>query len=126
MMAEFSIGGIPIVNEHNKLIGIITNRDLRFEKNNERPLSEIMTRENLITTHENTSLDEAEVILQQHKIEKLPVVKKDNTLIGLITYRDITKLMIKPHACKDTYGRLRVAAGSGSNRRRVGARNRFG
>lgn len=113
MMAEFSIGGIPIVDDNKKLIGIITNRDLRFEKNDDRPLREIMTKDNLITTHENTSLTEAEVILQQHKIEKLPVVKKDNTLIGLITYRDITKLMIKPHACKDNYGRLRVAAAVG-------------
>ena len=113
MMAEFSIGGIPIVDSDKKLIGIITNRDLRFEKNDDRPLKEIMTRDGLITTHENTSLTEAEVILQQHKIEKLPVVKKDNTLIGLITYRDITKLMIKPHACKDNYGRLRVAAAVG-------------
>ena len=113
MMKEFSIGGIPIVDEKKKLIGIITNRDLRFEKDDDRPLREIMTRENLITTHENTSLAEAEVILQRHKIEKLPVVKKDNTLIGLITYRDITKLMIKPHACKDSYGRLRVAAAVG-------------
>ncbi len=113
MMAEFSIGGIPIVDDNKRLIGIITNRDLRFEKNDDRPLREIMTKDSLITTHENTSLTEAEVILQQHKIEKLPVVKDDNTLIGLITYRDITKLMIKPHACKDSYGRLRVAAAVG-------------
>jgi len=113
MMAEFKIGGIPIINDQKKLIGIITNRDLRFEKQKQRPLSEIMTRENLITTHENTSLAEAEVILQRHKIEKLPVVKSDNTLIGLITYRDITKLRIKPHACKDNFGRLRVAAAVG-------------
>lgn len=113
MMAEFKIGGIPIIDKNKKLIGIITNRDLRFEKDNERPLSEIMTRDNLITTHENTSLSEAEVILQKHKIEKLPVVKDNNTLIGLITYRDITKLRIKPNACKDSYGRLRVAAAVG-------------
>ncbi len=113
MMTEFKIGGIPIVNDQKKLIGIVTNRDLRFEKNDTRPLAEIMTRDNLITTYENTSLSEAEVILQKHKIEKLPVVKKDNTLIGLITYRDITKLMIKPNACKDDYGRLRVAAAVG-------------
>lgn len=113
MMAEFKIGGIPIIDDNKKLIGIITNRDLRFEKNNDRPLREIMTRENLITTHEKTSLEEAEVILQDHKIEKLPVVTKDNTLIGLITYRDITKLRIKPDACKDSYGRLRVAAAVG-------------
>lgn len=113
MMAEYKIGGIPIVNEDKKLIGIITNRDLRFEKNNDRPLAEIMTKEGLITTHQNTSLQEAELILQDYKIEKLPVVKDDNTLIGLITYRDITKLRIKPNACKDSYGRLRVAAAVG-------------
>lgn len=113
MMAEFKIGGIPIVDDNKKLVGIITNRDLRFEKNDDRPLREIMTKENLITTHENTSLQEAEVILQNYKIEKLPVVTKDNKLIGLITYRDITKLRIKPNACKDSYGRLRVAAAVG-------------
>jgi IMP dehydrogenase len=113
MMAEFRIGGIPIIGRDKTLIGIITNRDLRFEKNDERPLKEIMTRERLITTHENTSLEEAEVILQQHKIEKLPVVTKDNKLIGLITYRDITKLKVKPNANKDEYGRLRVAAAVG-------------
>lgn len=116
MMAEFKIGGIPIIDNNKKLIGIITNRDLRFEKDKERPLSEIMTRDNLVTTFENTSLSEAEVILQKHKIEKLPVVKEDNTLIGLITYRDITKLRIKPHACKDSFGRLRVAAAVGITR----------
>lgn len=113
MMADYRIGGIPIVDDQKKLIGIITNRDLRFEKDPERPLKEIMTSEGLVTTYENTSLSEAEVILQEHKIEKLPVVKKDNTLIGLITYRDITKLRIKPNACKDDYGRLRVAAAVG-------------
>ncbi|HCQ16378.1 MAG TPA: IMP dehydrogenase [Cryomorphaceae bacterium] len=113
MMSEFKIGGIPIVDGEKKLIGIITNRDLRFEKNDDRPLSEIMTREGLITTHQNTSLQEAEVILQNHKIEKLPVVTAENKLIGLITYRDITKLKIKPNACKDSYGRLRVAAAVG-------------
>lgn len=113
MMADFKIGGIPIVDGNKKLIGIITNRDLRFEKNDDRPLREIMTKDNLITTHENTSLAEAEIILQKHKIEKLPVVKNDNTLIGLITYRDITKLKIKPNACKDSFGRLRVAAAVG-------------
>jgi IMP dehydrogenase len=113
MMADFKIGGIPIINDDKKLIGIITNRDLRFEKNDQRPLHEIMTRDNLITTYENTSLAEAEVILQEHKIEKLPVVTKDNKLVGLITYRDITKLKIKPNANKDTFGRLRVAAAVG-------------
>lgn len=113
MMAEFHIGGIPIIGKDKTLIGIITNRDLRFEKNDARPLKEIMTRQNLITTHENTSLEEAEVILQEHKIEKLPVVTKDNRLIGLITYRDITKLKVKPNANKDEFGRLRVAAAVG-------------
>lgn len=113
MMSDFKIGGIPIIDGNKKLIGIITNRDLRFEKDENRPLHEIMTKDNLVTTFENTSLAEAEVILQEHKIEKLPVVKKDNTLVGLITYRDITKLRIKPNACKDSYGRLRVAAALG-------------
>ncbi len=113
MMADYKIGGIPIVNEHKKLMGIITNRDLRFEKNDDRPLREIMTKDGLVTTHENTSLTEAEVILQQHKIEKLPVVDKEGKLIGLITYRDITKSNIKPNANKDDYGRLRVAAAVG-------------
>ncbi len=113
MMADFKIGGIPIIDDQKKLIGIITNRDLRFEKNQDRPLREIMTKDNLVTTHENTSLSEAEVILQEHKIEKLPVVNAENKLIGLITYRDITKLLIKPNACKDQFGRLRVAAAVG-------------
>ncbi|MGB0979154.1 MAG: IMP dehydrogenase [Croceimicrobium sp.] len=113
MMRDYRIGGIPIVDEGKKLLGIITNRDLRFEKDDDRPLSEIMTREGLVTTFENTSLSEAEVILQKHKIEKLPVVDKDNHLIGLITYRDITKSNIKPNANKDDYGRLRVAAAVG-------------
>ncbi len=113
MMAEFKIGGIPVVNKAQKLVGIITNRDLRFERNDDRPLSEIMTRDNLITTHPNTTMEEAEVILQEHKIEKLPVVDGDQKLIGLITYRDITKMRIKPNACKDEYGRLRVAAAVG-------------
>ncbi len=113
LMAEFKIGGIPIVDDQKRLTGIITNRDLRFEKNMERPVKEVMTSEKLVTTHENTSLSEAEVILQEHKIEKLPVVNGNDVLIGLITYRDITKLKIKPNACKDSYGRLRVAAAVG-------------
>ena len=112
-MKEHGIGGIPIVDGAGKLIGIVTNRDLRFEKNNERPISEVMTSENLVTAGEGTSLKEAEVILQEHKIEKLPVVDKNNTLIGLITFRDITKLTQKPMANKDQYGRLRVAAALG-------------
>ncbi|WP_417887410.1 IMP dehydrogenase [Zunongwangia sp.] len=112
-MKEHSIGGIPIVDEEGNLIGIVTNRDLRFEKNNERPISEVMTSENLVTVSEGTSLDQAEDILQANKIEKLPVINKDNKLVGLITFRDITKLTQKPNANKDEFGRLRVAAAIG-------------
>ncbi|MDB2606755.1 IMP dehydrogenase [Zobellia sp.] len=112
-MKEFSIGGIPIVDDEGKLIGIVTNRDLRFEKNNNRPISEVMTTKNLVTVSEGTSLAQAEDILQENKIEKLPVVDKDYKLVGLITFRDITKLTQKPMANKDTYGRLRVAAALG-------------
>ncbi|MBZ9628037.1 IMP dehydrogenase [Psychroflexus sp. CAK1W] len=112
-MKEHSIGGIPIVDDSYKLIGIVTNRDLRFEQKNDRPIKEVMTANNLVTVSEGTSLKEAEVILQKHKIEKLPVVDKDNKLVGLITFRDITKLTQKPFANKDDYGRLRVAAALG-------------
>ncbi len=112
-MKEFSIGGIPIVDDAGKLIGIVTNRDLRFEKDNERPLSEVMTSENLVTATPGTSLEQAEDILQESKIEKLPVVDENNKLVGLITFRDITKLTQKPIANKDQYGRLRVAAAIG-------------
>ena len=112
-MKEHSIGGIPIVDKEQKLIGIVTNRDLRFEKNNDRPISEVMTSKNLVTVGEGTSLLEAEVILQENKIEKLPVVNESNVLVGLITFRDITKLTQKPIANKDQYGRLRVAAAIG-------------
>ncbi|GGX10739.1 IMP dehydrogenase [Aquimarina muelleri] len=112
-MREHSIGGIPIVDDNYKLIGIVTNRDLRFEKNNQRPISEVMTSENLVTVGEGTSLQQAEVILQKNKIEKLPVVDKNYTLVGLITFRDITKLTLKPNANKDNLGRLRVAAAIG-------------
>ncbi len=112
-MKEHSIGGIPIVDDQGLLKGIVTNRDLRFEKNNKRPITEVMTFENLVTTSEGTSLQEAEVILQNNKIEKLPVVDKDFKLIGLITFRDITKLSQKPISNKDQYGRLRVAAAIG-------------
>ncbi|MFL1896930.1 IMP dehydrogenase [Aquimarina sp. 2-A2] len=112
-MREHSIGGIPIVDDQKKLLGIVTNRDLRFEKNDQRPISEVMTSNNLVTVGEGTSLQEAEVILQKNKIEKLPVVNDQNTLIGLITFRDITKLTLKPSANKDSLGRLRVAAAIG-------------
>ena len=112
-MKEHRIGGIPVVDANGKLIGIVTNRDLRFEKNNERPIAEVMTSENLVTTSEGTSLKDAEEILQKNKIEKLPVVDVNNKLVGLITFRDITKLTLKPSANKDKYGRLRVAAALG-------------
>lgn len=112
-MYEYSIGGIPIVDKKGKLVGIVTNRDLRFENDNKRLIKEVMTSKNLITVGEGTSLEQAEKILQKHKIEKLPVVKKDQTLVGLITFRDITKLSQKPIANKDKFGRLRVAAALG-------------
>ncbi|UGU16972.1 IMP dehydrogenase [Sinomicrobium kalidii] len=112
-MAEHSIGGIPIVDDGGFLKGIVTNRDLRFEKNNDRPIVEVMTSENLVTVGEGTSLGDAEEILQENKIEKLPVVNAGNKLVGLITFRDITKLTQKPTANKDKYGRLRVAAAIG-------------
>ena len=112
-MREYSIGGIPITDNAGKLIGIVTNRDLRFEKNLKRELSEVMTSENLVTVAQGTSLKEAEIILQQNKIEKLPVVSDDGKLLGLITFRDITKLTQKPIANKDKFGRLRVAAALG-------------
>ncbi|MBF6608548.1 MAG: IMP dehydrogenase [Flavobacterium sp.] len=112
-MKEYGIGGIPIVDQDQKLNGIVTNRDLRFERNNARAIVEVMTSTNLVTVAEGTSLQEAEVILQGHKIEKLPVVNSDNKLVGLITFRDITKLTQKPIANKDSFGRLRVAAAIG-------------
>ncbi len=112
-MREHSIGGIPIVDDKNKLIGIVTNRDLRFEKNDDRPIADVMTSENLVTVGEGTSLQQAEVILQENKIEKLPVINDKDELVGLITFRDITKLTQKPIANKDQYGRLRVAAAIG-------------
>ena len=113
LMKQHKIGGIPVVDDTKKLMGIVTNRDLRFQKDITLPIKEIMTSENIITTKEGTSLDNAREILQEYKIEKLPVVNKDNELIGLITYKDITKVKLKPNACKDKYGRLRVAAGVG-------------
>lgn len=112
-MREYSIGGIPIIDDDRKLIGIVTNRDLRFEKDFARPLYEVMTSENLVTVSKGTSLAEAEIILQKNKIEKLPVVNKNGILLGLITFRDITKVTQKPIANKDNYGRLRVVAAIG-------------
>ncbi|WP_319480094.1 IMP dehydrogenase [uncultured Draconibacterium sp.] len=112
-MAKYKIGGIPVVDGHGHLVGIVTNRDLRFELNMSRPISEVMTSENLVSTLESTDLHKAAEILQRHKIEKLPVVDKENKLIGLVTYKDITKAKDKPLACKDEKGRLRVAAGVG-------------
>ncbi|MDE6512772.1 MAG: IMP dehydrogenase [Muribaculaceae bacterium] len=113
IMEEYHIGGIPVVDADRKLVGIVTNRDLRFETDRTRPVDEVMTKENLITTSQSTDLEEAARILQQHKIEKLPVVDADGRLQGLVTYKDITKAKDKPMACKDKYGRLRVAAGIG-------------
>ncbi|MBR3513739.1 MAG: IMP dehydrogenase [Bacteroidaceae bacterium] len=113
LMAEYHIGGIPVVAQDNKLVGIVTNRDLRFERRVERPIAEVMTSKNLVTTHQKTDLTEAAEILQANKIEKLPVVDAEGRLVGLITYKDITKAKDKPNACKDEKGRLRVAAGVG-------------
>ena len=113
MMKEYHIGGIPVVDEEGKLVGIVTNRDLRFERNLNSLVDDVMTKENLVTTTQSTDLHEAADILQKHKIEKLPVVDKDNHLVGLVTYKDITKAKDKPYACKDELGRLRVAAGVG-------------
>jgi IMP dehydrogenase len=113
IMAEYHIGGIPVVDDGRHLVGIVTNRDLRFERRLDRLVDEIMSKDNLVTTHQQTDLTAAADILQKNKIEKLPVVDKDNHLIGLITYKDITKAKDKPMACKDEKGRLRVAAGVG-------------
>lgn len=113
IMRNFGIGGIPIVNKDMVLVGICTSRDLRFEKNNDRPVSEIMTRDHLVTTTGVKDLKEAEKILQKYKIEKLPVVDKKGRLIGLITYKDIIKIKSRPGACKDEQGRLRVGAAIG-------------
>ena len=113
MMAEYHIGGIPVVDEENHLVGIVTNRDLRFERHLDKKVDDVMSKDNLVTTHQQTDLTAAAQILQENKIEKLPVVDKDNHLVGLITYKDITKAKDKPMACKDAKGRLRVAAGVG-------------
>lgn len=113
MMQEYHIGGIPVVDEDRKLVGIVTNRDLRFVRDLAKPIDEVMTSSNLVTTSTKTDLEEAAEILQQHKIEKLPVIDEAGKLIGLVTYKDITKAKDKPNACKDSLGRLRVAAGIG-------------
>ena len=113
MMAEYHIGGIPVVDDERHLVGIVTNRDLRFEHRLDRKIDEVMTSENLVTTHLQTDLAAAAQILKENKIEKLPVVDKENRLVGLITYKDITKAKDKPMACKDEKGRLQVAAGVG-------------
>jgi IMP dehydrogenase len=113
IMRESKIGGIPIVDNEGKLVGILTNRDLRFQKDMSRPITEVMTTEKLITAKKGTSLEEAEGILQEYKIEKLPIVDADYKLIGLVTYKDIIKRKSHPNACKDSHGRLRVGAAVG-------------
>ena len=113
LMAEYHIGCIPVVGADNKLVGIVTNRDLRFQTDKSRKIDEVMTSENLVVTHQQVDLESASKILLEHKIEKLPVVDSENRLLGLITYKDITKAADKPMACKDKKGRLRVAAGVG-------------
>ena len=113
LMAEYKIGGIPVVDESGYLVGIVTNRDLRFQRDMKKQIDDVMTKDNLITTSRTTDLEAAADILQQYKIEKLPVVDNDNKLVGLLTYKDITKAKDKPMACKDAQGRLRVAAGVG-------------
>jgi IMP dehydrogenase len=113
IMAEFKIGGIPVVDADNILVGIVTNRDLRFQKQLDKKVVEIMTKDNLITASEGIALTDAESILQEYKIEKLPIVDKNNRLVGLVTYRDIIKRKDHPNACKDELGRLRVGAAVG-------------
>ena len=115
LMAEHKIGGIPVVDESRKLVGIVTNRDLRFEKSMGRSITEVMTSDNIITTKESVDLKKAEQILQSHKIEKLPVVDDENNLVGLLTFRDIMKVKEHPNSCKDDFGRLRVAAAVGAS-----------
>ena len=121
LMSEYKIGGIPVVDDEGHLVGIVTNRDLRFEKDHNKRIDEVMTKDNIVTTNQTTDLEAAAQILQEHKIEKLPVVDKDNKLVGLITYKDITKAKDKPMACKDSKGRLRVAAGVGVTAERMQA-----
>ena len=113
LMKENKIGGIPVVNGNKKLVGILTNRDLRFENNNQRKVSELMTKDNLVVAPEGTTLAQAEIILRQHKVEKLPVVNNDGQLVGLITFRDIVQLRNFPNSGKDSFGRLMVGAALG-------------
>ena len=113
LMAEYHIGGIPVVDDENNLVGIVTNRDLRFELDMNKHIDEVMSKDHIITTHPGTDMETASQILQENKIEKLPVVDEKGKLVGLITYKDITKAKDKPMACKDSKGRLRVAAGVG-------------
>ena len=113
IMKEHRIGGIPVVDETNTLVGIVTNRDLRFEKNYDRAVADVMTDSNLIVTQDGSDFEKAEQLLRAHRIEKLPVVDGDSKLVGLITYRDIIKLSTFPNSCKDQWGRLRVAAAVG-------------
>ena len=113
IMREFKIGGIPVIDDNHKLIGILTNRDMRFERDLSRPVTELMTKENIITASDGLSMEDAEVILQEYKIEKLPIVNSEYQLTGLITYKDILKRKSHPNACKDAYGRLRVGAAVG-------------
>ena len=113
IMNKYKIGGIPVLSSDKKLLGIVTNRDLRFEKDDNKSIKDVMTSSGLITTNKNISLSEAEIILQKNKIEKLPIVNSKNEILGLITFRDIMKVKKQPNACKDNYGRLRVAAAIG-------------
>ncbi|MCO6483738.1 MAG: IMP dehydrogenase [Flavobacteriales bacterium] len=113
LMAEHKIGGIPVVNADGRLVGIVTNRDLRFERQMTKPIAEVMTKDNLVTAKQEVSMAQASDILQEYKIEKLPVVDAQGRLVGLITYKDIIKLKERPNACKDGLGRLRVAAAIG-------------
>jgi len=113
LMKRFKIGGIPIIDKNNRLIGILTNRDLRFETRLDRPVKDLMTTDNLVTAPVGTTLEKARNILQRHKIEKLPVIEGDNILVGLITYKDIMKVQNYPNSCKDQFGRLVVGAAVG-------------
>jgi IMP dehydrogenase len=113
IMREFKIGGIPVIDGNGKLVGIITNRDLRFQKDMSIPIDDIMTKENLITAPEGITLEQAEILLQDYKIEKLPIINKKGKLTGLVTYKDILKKKNKPYACQDKFGRLRVGAAVG-------------